>query len=214
MMRRSGHLIAAIMLAPLLSLSTLSPAAATVIPIVFTAPFITPATVTDDGLSVTFSSPADPGAFLLEGPPATFKNLTGFTLFDGGPPFDLTNIDLILSFSAPLTGLSLDFALASGGGALDFATFQGGIGGTVVDSGAAPGAVPAGFNFAEGLLDLGATPFDTVELSTADAPAFAIGNIVATTATPEPSGIALLGTGLLGLVGLVALRQRRTAPAH
>ena len=71
----------------LFGLVTTFPAAATTATFNFdndTAGTLTPFSDTNNGITATFSSPSDPGAFGI-GVPATFKTLTGNTLFDAGP---------------------------------------------------------------------------------------------------------------------------------
>jgi hypothetical protein len=91
-----------------------------------TAGIPTPLMVTNNGVTATFSSPADPGGFVT-GVPAPFVTLTGNTLFDPGPA-GANDIPLDIAFSQPIADISLLFALntAVASTALDLTTDAGG----------------------------------------------------------------------------------------
>lgn len=154
-------------------------------------------TDTVGGLSVTFTSPSDPNGFTIG--PSTFSALTGQILADG--PGNASPLPLTLTFSAPLTSISLLFATNSGTGVpLFLNAYSGGAGGTLVGTASASGAIPPGFGFPEGSLSFGGVVFDTIVLSST-AIDFAIDNVSATL-TPEPGGwgTAALGLGLIGFL--------------
>lgn len=158
-------------------------------------------TDTVNGLSATFSSPADPGGFVIQ--PTIFQALNGNVLGDPGPA-GANDIPLDIGFSSPLAAISLVFATADFGppSPLTLTAFNGN---TQVGMAPATGIVPAGFIFPEGEIAFEGAPFDRVELSTA-APDFAIDQVAAV-ATPEPSALWIAG---LGLIALGAVRRRRS----
>jgi hypothetical protein len=157
-------------------------------------------TDTVGGLSVTFTSPSDPNGFSIG--PSTFSTLTGQILADG--PGNASPLPLTLTFSAPLTNISLLFATNSGAGVpLFLNAYSGGAGGTLVGTASASGSIPPGFGFPEGSLSFGGAVFDTIVLSST-AIDFAIDDVSATL-TPEPGS---WGTAALGL-GFIALLYRR-----
>ena len=144
------------------------------------------------GLTATFSSPADPGAFVTG---VSFFSFGWEILSDPGPSA-AANVPLTISFSAPQPSIYMDFGLAGVGGPFVLNAF---LGGAPVGSTTVMGGVPSGYNFAEGVISFSGT-FDSVVLTSPTTPYFAIGNI---TATPEPSSLVLLGSALAGVGGLL-----------
>ena len=154
----------------------------------------TPFTDTNNGVSATFSSPSDPGGFLVIGV-STFDTLTGKVLIDNPS----TNRTLAIQFSSLQSAISLDFATDSPGGVLfDLDAFDGG---TQVGSVTAIGSIPLGFTFPEGIISFSGAEFDSVVLSAPTAPAFAIDNVTVT-GVPEPTSlpVSVLALGVLALV--------------
>lgn len=172
---------------------------------------VTPFSITQGALTVDFSSAPAPDAFLVSDN-IPFVTLQGGTLIE---LFDSNNA-LTLTFSQSVAALEFDFSLdIFGSGNLDFQAYSGGV---LVDSGSAL-ATPPGFAFAEGQLLEIHPVFDTLVLSSIDANAFAIDNLIVVTAdpenfyffpfdVPEPMSLALFGAGL---AGAGALRRRRKA---
>jgi hypothetical protein len=175
--------------------------------------------LTDRGLTLTFESSPLANAFVISNSVSfvTLHNNTLIELFDSGD-------SLSISFSQPLTGLVLDFALSvTFSSDLDVEVFSGGLGGTNVGSGSATGSIPPGFLYDEGQLALGsAGTFDAIILTSHGGFSFAIDNLLLITAgttptthfitfdAPEPLTLALFGAGLAG-VG--AMRRRRKLAA-
>jgi hypothetical protein len=159
-------------------------------------------TDTVGGVSATFSSSADPGGFAIY--PSIFNSLTGNVLGDPGPAGQ-NGLALDVSFTQTFNALSLDFATADFGTASPF-TVTAFDNGNPVGTASSTGTVPSGFVFPEGELDYVGAAFNSIELSAA-APDFAVDNLMLSdvTATPEPSSLLLLGTGLL----LLALLYKR-----
>jgi hypothetical protein len=170
---------------------------------------------TNNGLTATFSSPADPGGFVVQSSGGSFAPpLDGNVLLDTGTPGD-ENIPLNIAFSSNLTSVSLAFATDSLLGADTFflTAFEGGL---AVGSMSATGSVPSGgFTFPQGSIVISGLTFDSIQLSSS-APAFAINDldaVVAPTASaPEPNSLVLLGIGLLGLLALTARGKRQASP--
>jgi len=172
--------------------------------------YVTPFTLTHNGQVASFTSAPDPNGFVVSDV-IPFQTLQGLTLIE----LLSDNNELTIEFSQPLSSLSFDFALDVPGPAnLDYEVFSGG---SLLFSGSATGSVPPGMFFAEGLADVTAPSFDTIVLSSTDASAFAIDNILSVNVAgapwlltfdePEPLSIALFGTGLLG----AAFQRRRRA---
>jgi len=161
-------------------------------------------TDTVNGLSATFSSPADPGGFSVQ--PGFFATLTGNVLGSPGPAFQ-NNVPLTSAFSADLSAISLLFVTADFNtpSPLTLAAYEGN---TLVGTNSLPGALIAGFLFPEGEIAFSGATFNRVELSTA-APNLAIDNVAVATAaaTPEPHSAWMLGLGLAAL-GISAARRR------
>ena len=145
---------------------------------------------TNNGLTATFSSPADPGAFVTG---VSFFSFGWEILSDPGPA-GASNIPLTISFSSPQPGIYMNFGLAGASGPFELDAF---LGSAPVGSTTVSGSVPVGYSLAEGTISFSGT-FDKVVLTSPTTPYFAIGNI---TATPEPSSLVLLGTALAGVGG-------------
>ncbi len=160
---------------------------------------------TAGGLSATFSSPGDPGGFVVQ--PTMFQALNGNVLGDPGPA-GLSNIPLTIDFSSDLSAIDLVFATADFGTPSPF-TLTAYSGGTQVGSTSATGTVPAGFTFPEGELAFVGPAFDRVVLSTT-APDFAIDEVAAVT-TPEPAAIWFAGLGLIAFAAAGLARRVRSA---
>lgn len=153
-----------------------------------------------NGLSATFSSPDDPGGFVVQ--PTMFQALAGNVLGDPGPAGQ-NDIPLTIDFSSPLSAITLVFATADFGQPSPF-TLTAYSGNAQVGTTSAAGIVPAGFIFPEGEIAFAGPAFDRVVLST-PAPDFAIDQVAAVT-TPEPAAEWIVG---LGLVALGASRRKK-----
>jgi len=165
---------------------------------------------TNNGLTATFSSSADPGGFVVGSPGPLAPPLDGNVLYDTGNAGD-ANIPLDIAFSSNLTSLSLAFAV-DGTSSFLLTAFEGGV---AVGSVSATGSVPAGFLFPQGSIVFVGSAFDSIELSSS-APAFAINDLDAvvapTVSAPEPNSLILLGMGILGLLALTARGKRQATP--
>jgi len=146
-------------------------------------------TEVNNGISATFSSPADinGGGFQVEAMP--FSTLTGNVLHDRGPSGQ-QNIPLNIAFSQPLYSITLNFATNDNVSASPL-TLTAFLNGQQVGVGSATGAFQAS-TYAEGTLSLtSASPFNYVTLTSTPAPAFAVNNI-RVSSTPVPSVLASL----------------------
>lgn len=158
-------------------------------------------TDTNNGLSATFSSSADPGGFVIY--PSMFETLTGNVLGDPGPAGD-NNLDLDINFSQSVTAITLDFATA------DFVTpspftitaYENSV---LVGSNTSTGMFLSGFTFPEGEISFSGGTFNQVILSSTSMD-FAVDNIQVA-AAPEPGTFAMIGAALL--LWPVVLRRRR-----
>lgn len=176
---------------------------------------VTPLSLTQNGLTAMFTAAPNPNGFEVSSV-IHFSSLHGKTLIE---LHDANNM-LAIGFSQPLVGLTLNFALDTPAPAnLDFQLYSGGLGGTLVGSGAAIGSNVPGFFSVEGtLVALGPPNFDTIILTAPTVDAFAIDNVQAITASPralylytfdapEPLTLALFGAGLAG-AGALRRHQR------
>jgi hypothetical protein len=162
-------------------------------------PTSTPFSVTNNGVTASFSSPADPGGFTIF--TSFFSTLTGNVLLDPGPA-GANDLPLTVGFSQPIDSISLLFALNTGDPStpLTLVTDVGG-------SKSATGVIPPGFSFPEGALSFIGPAFSSVTLSTS-AMDLAVDDIVVTTAAapvPEPGTWSLVSAGL----GALAFVRRR-----
>jgi hypothetical protein len=159
----------------------------------------TPFADTESGITAHFSStPA--GGFTIT---TSFwvSPISGHVLYDPGPS-GASSIPLDVTFSSPLTSVTLDFA-TDGASPFTLNTYSGGIGGTFIGSSTVTGVVPVGGSFPQGVISFSSvTPFDSIIFSASSAPYFAVDNI---DVQPVPSALAGLG----GLSVLLFRRERK-----
>lgn len=160
-------------------------------------------TDTVSGVSATFSSPADPGGFVVY--PTIFQTLGGNVLGDPGPA-GLDNLALTVNFSQALSAITLSFATSDFSSPSPF-TLTAYQNSNLVGSNTQSGMFLSSFSFPEGQLTFSGSAFNRVVLSST-AQDFAIDNINVSpsASTPEPSALVLSATGLLVLLTSFALR--------
>ena len=159
-----------------------------------------PLSMSSGGLAATFT---DGEGFSVQ--PAPFLNtLTGNVLRD----FDAASHPLTITFSAPLTGVSLRFATNEVLGTAGL-TLEARLGAALVGRVSVPGVVPDEWLYPEGVISFTGPAFTSIVLSST-ASDFAVDDVVVTRAgvVPEPSAAALVGTGVVIVV--VAARRFRT----
>lgn len=160
-----------------------------------------PLSMSSGGLAATFT---DGAGFSVQ--PAPFLNtLTGNVLRD----FDATSHPLTITFSAPLTGVSLRFATNEVLGTAGL-TLEARLGAALVGSVSVPGVVPDEWLYPEGVISFTGPAFTSIALSST-ASDFAVDEVVVTRAgvVPEPNAAVLVGTGMVFVV--VAARRSRTS---
>lgn len=162
---------------------------------------------TSNGVTATFSSPADPGGFGVS--PTFFSPpMNGNVLLDPGSS-GATGIALDILFSQNSNSISLDFA-TDGTGTFFLDAFKGT---TLVGSVSASGVVLS--SFPQGSISFNGATFDNVVLTSPDTPFFAIDNVdvASVSGVPEPASVYLLGAALLALFSMAKLPRRRRSRA-
>jgi hypothetical protein len=170
----------------------------------------TPFTLVSAGVSATFAGPSDvdPGAFGIS---SNFQSPTGFQyrLMSGdfltiGSAFGASGSALTITFSAPITAFTLDFALDDPANAstLTFLT-------NAMGTGTGNGSLTSGFRYPEGVLSYDGPAFTSITFQS-NAIDFQIDNLQATVAAvPEPETVMMFAVGLVAM----ALRRRRAVKA-
>lgn len=170
----------------------------------------TPFTLVSAGVSATFAGPSDvdPGAFGIS---SNFQSPTGFQyrLMSGdfltiGSAFGASGSALTITFSAPITAFTLDFALDDPANAstLTFLT-------NAMGTGIGNGSLTSGFRYPEGVLSYDGPAFTSITFQS-NAIDFQIDNLQATVAAvPEPETVMMFAVGLVAM----ALRRRRAVKA-
>jgi len=148
---------------------------------------------TNNGLTATFSSLADPGGFVTG---VSFFSFGWEILADPGPA-SASNIPLDISFSAPVRNIWMDFGIDGQPGPFQLDAY---LGGSLVGSTTVIGVIPTGYSFPEGTISFSGR-FDSVVLTSSTTPYFAIANVTAN--VPEPSSLILLASALAGAGGLL-----------
>ena len=149
---------------------------------------------TVNGLTATFSSPSDPGAFATT---TNFFSFSGWQILADPGPGGASNTALDLTFSSPQPSVYMDFGLAGQSGPFVLTAY---LAGAPVGSTTVFGSTPVGFGNAEGTISFTGT-FDSLVLTSPTTPYFAVANI--TTPVPEPSSLILLGSALAGFGGVI-----------
>jgi len=153
-----------------------------------------PITLTSNGLTATFSGSASvcssAGLFTILSGNVVIQDLCA-----GGQSGALG-----MSFSQTLNSLSFDFATAVGNSPLTVNLFEGA---TLVGTDTFTPTVNNGSDDFQGVATITGN-FNSVRLSDADLLAF---DNVDAVPTPEPGSLALLGSGFLGLAGIVRRRS-------
>jgi hypothetical protein len=170
----------------------------------------TPFTLVSAGVSATFAGPSDvdPGAFGIS---SNFQSPTGFQyrLMSGdfltiGSAFGASGSALTITFRAPITAFTLDFALDDPANAstLTFLT-------NAMGAGTGNGSLTSGFRYPEGVLSYDGPAFTSITFQS-NAIDFQIDNLQATVAAvPEPETVMMFAVGLVAM----ALRRRRAVKA-
>jgi hypothetical protein len=170
----------------------------------------TPFTLVSAGVSATFAGPSDvdPGAFGIS---SNFQSPTGFQyrLMSGdfltiGSAFGASGSALTITFSAPITAFTLDFAFDDPANAstLTFLT-------NAMGTGTGNGSLTSGFRYPEGVLSYDGPAFTSITFQS-NAIDFQIDNLQATVAAvPEPETVMMFAVGLVAM----ALRRRRAVKA-
>ena len=154
----------------------------------------TPFSETDNGLTATFSSPADPGGFIIA---PSFFSFGPQILVDPGPA-NASNIALDISFSWAQTSISMNFGLDGAPGEFELDAY---LHGALVGTASAMGVIPNGYQYPEGTISFSGTAFDSLVLTSPTTPYFGIANI--DIPLPEPSSLMLLATALAGAGGVL-----------
>lgn len=154
----------------------------------------TPFSETNNGLTATFSSPADPGGFII-GP--SFFSFGPQVLSDPGPA-NASNIPLDIALSYAVSSISMDFGLDGPSGTFQLSAYMNG---SLVGSSSVVGVIPNGYNFPEGNISFSGTQFNSLVLTSPSTPYFGIANI--DVPLPEPSSLVLLASALVGAGGVL-----------
>ena len=167
---------------------------------------------TSNGVTATFSSPADPGGFTVVAAAVNgfFAPMSGNVLEDPGSS-GASAIALDILFSQDFNSISMDFA-TDGAGAFFLSAFNGT---TLVGSVNVTGSVPLGGAFPQGSISFNGATFNNVVLTSPDTPFFAIDNVGVAVASgvPEPASLYLLAAALLALFGIAKLPRRQRSRA-
>lgn len=171
----------------------------------------TPLTLSSGGVNATLTSSADPGGFFVISPLGFLSLSENVLVSPGGSP------ELSITFDQSLSSFTADFG-TEGSGSLTVTALSGGLSGTTVGSSFAtgtPGTDPNCYPdcFPQGTISYGGASFDSLILSDATDPGFALGSFSVTTApnsVPEPDTLALLSVGLVALA-FAGVRRRRRA---
>ncbi len=165
----------------------------------------TPFSLTDNGVTASFSSPGDPGGFQIAS--SFFVTISGNVLYTPGTAGQ-TGIPLNIDFSQSVNSISLQFALDTGDPTTTL-NLSATLGGSSAGGTSATGTVPLTGSYSEGVLNFSGL-FNSVDLSTV-APNFAIGQIevnYGTAAVPEPSSLLMSSVLGVALLGGALLRRR------